>query len=300
MSNLPEGDSPQLKKPPWLRVPLPHGSTYQKIRTLVRAKKLNTVCDKARCPNIGECWARGTATFIILGETCTRNCRFCAVQTGRPAPADEQEPQRVAQAIFELGLRHAVITSVTRDDLVDGGATLFAETLRKIREVAPACTIEVLVPDFGGDNESLRVVLQARPDVLAHNLETVPRLYRQIRPGARYRQSLAILERAGAFAGPQLTKSGLMLGMGESGPEITRVLKDLLQVGCSLLTLGQYLSPGKEYYPVASYLPPARFQQLKQEALGMGFLKVEAGPLVRSSYRAEALFSDGEGQDGQP
>ena len=292
MSNLRESGSAGMKKPPWLRVTLPHGSTYQKIRTLVREKNLNTVCDKARCPNIGECWSNGTATFIILGEICTRNCRFCAVQTGRPAPPDEGEPLRVAQAVYELGLRHAVITSVTRDDLADGGANLFAGTIHEIRQLAPSCTTEVLAPDFMGNRESLRIVLQARPDVLAHNLETVPRLYPEIRPGASYHQSLDILETVGAFDGTMLTKSGLMLGMGEARQEIRTVMKDLIKIGCRILTMGQYLSPGKEHYPVVRYIAPDRFQQLKREALDMGFLKVEASPLVRSSYRAEALFSD--------
>lgn len=290
MSNLRECGAPKMKKPPWLRVTLPHGSTYQKIRTLIREKSLNTVCDKARCPNIGECWSKGTATFIILGAICTRNCRFCAVQTGRPAAPDEGEPLRVALAVYELGLKHAVITSVTRDDLPDGGATLFARTIQEIKKLAPFCTTEMLVPDFKGNKESLRIALQARPDVLAHNLETVPRLYPKIRPKADYQQSLNILKTAGAFDGTMLTKSGLMLGMGESGEEIRTAMKDLIKIGCRILTLGQYLSPGKEHYPVARYITPDRFQQLKQEALDMGFLKVEAGPLVRSSYKAEALF----------
>ena len=284
-----------MKKPDWLRVTLPHGSTYQRLRKLVREKNLNTVCDKARCPNICECWSKGTVTFIILGEVCTRNCRFCAVQTGRPAPPDREEPLRLAQAVNELGLKHAVITSVTRDDLADGGAALFAVTIQEIRKVAPSCIVEVLVPDFMGNKESLRIVLQAGPDVIAHNLETVPRLYPEIRPEARYRQSLDLLEEADGFGSSMLTKSGLMLGMGESRKEIKVVMKDLAKIGCKILTLGQYLSPGKNHAPVVSYIPPERFQQLKREALALGFLKVEAGPLVRSSYKAEALFYDTSG-----
>ncbi|NOQ45168.1 MAG: lipoyl synthase [Desulfobulbaceae bacterium] len=286
-----EGSSPGTK-PPWLRVSLPHGSTYQKIRDLVQGKKLNTVCDKARCPNICECWSKGTATFIIQGEICTRNCRFCAVQTGRPESPDMEEPLRVAEAVHELGLKHAVITSVTRDDLADGGAAFFAGTIQEIRRLAPSCTTEVLVPDFRGNKEALSLVLEARPDVLTHNLETVPRLYPEIRPQARYHQSLELLARAGAFGNKMLTKSSLMLGMGESPDEIRSVMEDLIKTGCRILTLGQYLCPGKEHYPVARYIPPERFRQLKREALDMGFLKVEAGPLVRSSYRAEEIFYD--------
>jgi lipoyl synthase len=291
MSSLSEKRIPKIQKPPWLRVSLPHGNSYQKLRAMVRKNNINTVCDKARCPNICECWSNGTATFIILGDICTRNCRFCAIQTGRPTPPDKEEPLRVAQAVCDLGLRHAVITSVTRDDLADGGAALFAETIGKIRTLAPSCAIEVLVPDFMGTKESLHIVLQAKPEVIAHNLETVPRLYSKICPGSHYRQSLGLLEMAGNFNGTMLTKSGLMLGMGESTKEIRMVMKDLRKIGCHILTLGQYLSPGKKYYPVARYIRPEKFQQLKQEALVMGFLKVEAGPLVRSSYKAETLFS---------
>ncbi len=291
MSSLSERKNSQMKKPSWLRVSLPHGNRYQKLRALIREKNINTVCDKARCPNICECWSNGTATFIILGEICTRNCRFCAIQTGCPIPPDKEEPLRVAQAVCDLGLRHAVITSVTRDDLADGGAAFFAETIGKIRKLVPFCTIEVLVPDFMGNNESLQIVLQAKPEVIAHNLETVPRLYPRICPKADYRQSLDLLEWAAKGNSSILTKSGLMLGMGESTKEIWMVMTDLRKVGCQLLTLGQYLSPGKNHYPVVSYIWPERFQQLKREALAMGFLKVEAGPLVRSSYKAEALFS---------
>ncbi|MBU0945085.1 MAG: lipoyl synthase [Proteobacteria bacterium] len=280
-----------MKKPPWLRVSLPHGPTYQKLRALIREKHINTVCDKARCPNICECWSNGTATFLILGEICTRNCRFCAIQTGCPTPPDREEPRRVGQAVSALGLRHAVITSVTRDDLVDGGASFFVETVEEIRTLAPACTIEVLIPDFKGNRESLQLILQARPEVIGHNLETVPRLYLRICPGANYRQSLDLLQRAATGTRGMLIKSGLMLGMGESRDEIRMVLTDLREIGCQIVTLGQYLSPGKDHYPVISYVQPETFQQLESEALAMGFLQVEAGPLVRSSYRAEALFS---------
>lgn len=280
-----------MKKPPWLRVSLPHGPTYQKLRTLIREKHINTVCDKARCPNICECWSNGTATFLILGEICTRNCRFCAIQTGCPTPPDREEPRRVGQAVSALGLRHAVITSVTRDDLADGGASFFVGTVEAIRNLAPACTIEVLIPDFKGNRESLQLILQARPKVIGHNLETVPRLYPRICPDSNYRQSLDLLQRAATGTRGMLIKSGLMLGMGESRNEIRMVLKDLRENGCQIVTLGQYLSPGKDHCPVFSYLRPETFQQLESEAQAMGFLQVEAGPLVRSSYRAEALFS---------
>lgn len=296
MANRFECENLQKKKPPWLRVALPHGERYQQLRILLREKNISTVCDKARCPNICECWSNGTATFIILGEICTRNCRFCAIQSGAPRPPDKEEPLRLAQAIAELGLRHAVITSVTRDDLADGGAAHFAETIAKTRRLVPSCTLEVLVPDFLGNRESLQLVLQAGPEVMGHNLETVPSLYSRICPGADYRRSLHLLERAAAWNGHIVTKSGLMLGMGESKEEVRMVMRDLRVAGCRLLTLGQYLSPGKEHYPLVRFIRPEGFRQLKREALAMGFLKVEAGPLVRSSYKAEALFLGSAGQ----
>lgn len=274
--------------PPWMRVSLPHGEAYENVRTLVRRKRLNTVCEKARCPNIGECWSRGTATFILLGECCTRHCRFCAVHKGKPVPPDPEEPRRLAQAVVELGLGHVAITSVTRDDLADGGASYFAATIREMRMHSPECTIEVLVPDFQGSDEALEVVLEARPDVLAHNLETVPRLYPFVRPQAEYRQSLQLLERSHAAGDTVWTKSGLMLGLGESDVEIREVLQDLADRRCRIVTMGQYCSPGKGYLPVARFVSPDEFEGLKQEALAMGFTHVEAGPLVRSSYRAEA------------
>ncbi len=273
-------------KPPWLRVRLPAGGTYQEVNSLLDNLGLHTVCEEARCPNKGECFHSGTATFLILGDVCTRRCRFCAVAKGTPQPLDWDEPERVARAVEALGLRYAVITSVTRDDVPDGGAGIFAETIRAIRRRMPACRVEVLVPDFQGSEDALRVVMDAGPDVLNHNLETVPRLYPTARPGADYARSLRLLRQAKALSPTALTKTGLMLGLGETPDEVRAVMADLVSVGCDLLTLGQYLQPSRAHLPVERYVPPEEFAALAREGVAMGLKHVEAGPLVRSSYHA--------------
>ena len=252
----------------------------------MRAERLNTVCEEAHCPNIGECWHHGTATFMILGDVCTRACPYCAVAHGRPAGLDTAEPERVAEAVERMGLRYVVITSVDRDDLADGGASLFAETVRQIRERLPACRVEVLIPDFKGRHSSLEAVLDAGPDVLNHNIETVPRLYRVARPGGRYPRSLELLDRARRYAPSVPTKSGLMVGLGEQWDEVVATIADLHTVGCGILTIGQYLSPSPAHLPVARYYHPDEFEMLRTIALNMGFGHVESGPLVRSSYHA--------------
>ncbi len=258
------------------------------MESLLHSLQLHTVCQEARCPNLGDCFLRGTATFLILGDTCTRNCRFCAIKKGKPLPLDENEPQRVAQAAKRLGLSHVVVTSVTRDDLPDGGASPFASTIHKIKELNPGATVEVLVPDFGGKPSFLEKVLEAKPDVFNHNVETIPRLYPLVRPGAGYYRSLRLLKLA-KEAGA-LTKSGIMLGLGERREEVNLVMEDLREVGVDILTLGQYLRPSRRQLEVKEYIPPPDFVAYKEEALGFGFHFVSAGPFVRSSYRAkEAL-----------
>ncbi|MFZ0613759.1 MAG: lipoyl synthase [Desulfobacterales bacterium] len=288
----------KAKKPPWLTRRLPSGPEYEKIRGLMNQGRLHTVCQEAKCPNIWECFSNRTATFLILGDRCTRNCRFCAVAHLPVEPPDEDEPQRVAEAVAEMGLGYVVVTSVTRDDLPDGGAGHFAATIRAIRRRVPEAGIEVLIPDLKGDDDALRSVLDARPHVLNHNIETVARLYADVRPGAVYSRSLALLGRARELAASVATKSGLMLGFGETDPEIRQTLRDLLDVGCRLLTLGQYLQPSRDHLPVVRYVPPAEFDQWKQSALQMGFNEVASGPFVRSSYHAQELFSTASG--GKP
>ena len=283
------------KKPPWLRRRLPSGPEYQRIRTLVDGSRLHTVCQEAKCPNIWECFSNRTATFLILGDRCTRNCRFCAVQHRPVQPPDPQEPVRVAQAAQQMGLTYVVVTSVTRDDLSDGGAGHFADTIGQIRSRMPQTRIEVLVPDFQGSLSALEVVLQAGPDVLNHNLETAARLYPTVRPGADYRRSLELLRRAADRQPALATKSGLMLGLGETTQEIHETLVDLHRAGCRLLTLGQYLQPSREHLPVARFLPPEEFDRWKQSAFQIGFTEVASGPFVRSSYHAKELF---EGVNG--
>ncbi|WP_305043382.1 lipoyl synthase [Geoalkalibacter sp.] len=283
---------PQRSKPDWLKVRLPQGPGWARIDRYHREQGLHSVCRSAACPNQGECWSRGTATFLILGNLCTRACAFCNVQTGTPRPPDTDEPRRVALAIAELGLRHAVVTSVTRDDLPDGGAAQFARLVEDIRAQAPNCRIELLIPDLAGNHAALELILAAAPDVLGHNLETVPRLYPQARQGADYRRSLDLLSAAYRQAPDIPTKSGLMLGLGESRADILAVLADLRRVGCARLTLGQYLAPSRAHHPVIRYLHPDEFQQLRQDALALGFAHVEAGPLVRSSYHAEHQFEE--------
>ncbi len=269
---------------PWLKVKLPHGDNYVELKQLVREKRLHTVCESASCPNIGECWNQKTATFMILGDLCTRSCGFCDVKTGRPLGLDREEPTRVAEAVKALGLKHAVITSVNRDELPDGGAAIWAATIRQVKAFNPGCTVEALVPDFEGLEASLLTVLQAKPDILAHNTETVPRLYRTVRPQAKYPRSLELLQRAKKQG--FVTKSGLMVGLGEEWEELRQVMRDLCAVHCDILTIGQYLQPSRQHLPVLRIYTPEEFQHLHQEGLAYGFRHVEAGPLVRSSYHA--------------
>ena len=279
---------PKLRapKPEWLKAPAPLGENYRNLKTLARRLGLHTVCESAQCPNIGECWNHRTATFMLLGDVCTRRCGFCAVPKGRPGPIDQDEPRRVAEAVAMLGLKHAVITSVNRDDDNLGGARIFAETIREIRALVPDCSVEVLIPDFQGLDEALRIVLDARPDILNHNTETVPRLYPAVRSGARYQRSLRLLGNVKRFVPGMLSKSGVMVGLGESMEELLEVFGDLAAQQVDILTVGQYLRPSKDHLPIARFYTPEEFHTLKQEALARGFRHVESGPLVRSSYHA--------------
>ncbi len=274
-------------KPDWVRVKMPAGQTYGDVQKLMRSKVLHTVCEEAMCPNIGECWGRGTATFLVLGDTCTRSCAFCNIRTGRPGPVDEDEPERVAQAIKEMQLRHAVLTSVDRDDQPDGGAHIFARCLELIHQMVPSCTVEVLIPDFKGRRDALALVMDARPDILNHNVETVPRLYPAARPQADYGQSLRVLQMARALDPQATTKSGIMVGLGETWDELIAVMHDLRAHDVDILTIGQYLRPGPNNLPIARYWHPDEFNRLHQQGLAMGFSWVESGPLVRSSYHAD-------------
>jgi lipoyl synthase len=277
-------------KPSWLRAKAPGGENFHQLKKLARGLGLHTVCESAQCPNIGECWNHKTATFMLLGDICTRRCGFCAVPKGRPQPLDLDEPRRVAAAVATLGLKHAVITSVNRDDDNLGGARIFAETIRQVQEVAPECRIEVLIPDFQGLEEALQIVLAARPDVLNHNTESVPRLYRVVRSGARYERTLRLLENAKKFSAAMginmITKSGVMVGLGESMTELVDVFADLAARKVDILTVGQYLRPSRDHLPIARFYTPEEFAYLKEEALRLGFRHVESGPLVRSSYHA--------------
>lgn len=273
-------------RPDWLKSIAPQGEEYEEMARLVESARLNTVCQSANCPNIGECWRAGTATFMILGDTCTRNCRFCAVGRGEPRPVDDGEPERVAVAVAELHLKHAVITSVTRDDLPDGGASVFAQTISRIRALAAGCTIEVLIPDFKGHEAPLRTVLASRPDVLNHNIETVKRLYDLVRPEAVYWRSIELLQRAKHILPGVGTKSGIMIGLGETWDEIIGTMGDLRDVDVDILTIGQYLSPSKSHASIEKYYTPQQFSELESVGLDMGFGYVESGPLVRSSYKA--------------
>lgn len=275
------------RKPAWLKVPFPGEPRYLRLKAMLRASGLHTVCEEARCPNIGECFQAGTATFMILGDVCSRACRFCAVRSGQPAGLDSEEPLRVAEVVRRLGLRHAVITSVTRDDLPDGGAAVFADVVHHIRRLSPTTSIEVLVPDFQGSQQALATLVAARPDILNHNLETVHRLYPRVRPNAMYERSLELLARAKALDPTIPTKSGLMVGLGETREELLQAMADLLAVGCAILTIGQYLQPTPKQLPVARYYRPQEFRELAEEGERLGFRHVEAGPLVRSSYHAE-------------
>lgn len=280
----------RAQKPPWLRRRLPSGPTFEQTRRRMRRSRLHTVCQEAQCPNMFECFSRHTATFLILGDRCTRDCTFCAVQGGPDGPPDADEPQRVAEAIAEMGLAYAVITSVTRDDLEDGGAALFAATIRAVRKIKPEVGIEVLIPDFQGDPQALQVVLDAGPDVLNHNVETVPRLYPAVRPQARYARSLELLKESNRYAPHIPTKSGVMLGLGETDAEIRQVLQDLRAVNCRIVTLGQYLQPSPAHHPVERFVTPQTFDHWRQKALEMGFDQAAAGPFVRSSYNAKETF----------
>ena len=277
---------PREPKPEWLKVRAPGSENYLRLRGIMRDLKLNTVCEDARCPNIGECWHHGTATFMILGDVCTRACTYCAVAHGRPATLDIDEPRRVGEAVEKMALKYAVITSVDRDDQADGGAGIFAETIREIKTRLPECRVEVLIPDFKGEAGPLETVLNAKPDVLNHNTETVPRLYRAVRSGGKYPRTLELLDRARKYAPDIPTKTGMMMGLGEENDEVVQVFKDLREVGVSILTLGQYLRPSNDHAVMTRYYTPDEFRELKQIALGFGFAHVEAGPLVRSSYHA--------------
>ncbi|HYM37237.1 MAG TPA: lipoyl synthase [Nitrospiraceae bacterium] len=280
------GGSPSRRRlPPWFKVRLQQGREYRDIRQVVDSLGLHTICEEARCPNIWECWNNRTATFLILGDICTRRCHYCSVTTGKPLAVDHDEPLRVAQAVQAMRLRHAVVTSVNRDELDDGGAVLFAETIRQIRRVNPACTVEVLIPDFEGNERALQTVSDERPDILNHNIETVERLFPDIRPQGKYRRSIELLGRAKRMG--LTTKSGLIVGMGETADEIRAVMQDLRTVRCDILTVGQYLQPTRHHLPVSRFYHLDEFSQLKEAGLSLGFSHVESGPLVRSSYHAE-------------
>jgi lipoic acid synthetase len=278
------------KKPRWLKKRLPTGPEYEKVKELIGKDRLHTVCQEARCPNMWECFSQQTATFLIMGSCCTRNCRFCSVAQGPVEPPDPAEPERVATAARQMGLGYVVITSVTRDDLPDGGAAFFAATIEAIHRQIPSAKVEVLIPDFQGNAEALQTVLEAGPNVLNHNIETVPRLYELVRPQARYERSLQLLSRVQKYAPGLPIKSGLMLGLGESSEEIRSTLKDLIDAGCRILTLGQYLQPSKAHLPVKRFVSPAEFEIWKNAALEMGFSEVASGPFVRSSYHAKELY----------
>ena len=275
------------KRPEWLKVRVPAGPRYIELKNVMRSMDLHTVCEEARCPNIGECWGHGTATFMILGDVCTRACRYCAVTSGKPETLDLGEPKRVAEAVQRMGLRHAVVTSVDRDDLEDGGASLFAATIRKIHELNPECAVEVLTPDFQGNERQLATVMDARPEIFNHNIETVERVFRRVRTGrSRYAVSLDVLRKAKHMFEDGLTKSGLMVGLGETRPEIVDTMRDLRAAGVDILTIGQYLRPTPKHAPIDRYYHPDEFASLREEGLSLGFSHVESGPLVRSSYHA--------------
>jgi lipoyl synthase len=278
--------APKIDRPSWLRAPAPVGTNYRELKELIERLRLHTVCESAACPNVGECWNQRTATFMILGNACTRRCGFCAVQKGAPLPVDYNEPQRVAEAVQAMGLQFAVITSVNRDDREDGGAELFAQVIHAIRERVPGCGVEVLIPDFQGSHEAVETVMNAAPDVLNHNTETVPRLYRQVRLGARYERSLDVLLHAKNVSPATPTKSGLMLGLGETADEVLTVMRDLRAHRVDILTVGQYLRPSPKHLPIVRYVTPPEFEEFRRAGYEMGFGHVESGPLVRSSYHA--------------
>jgi len=269
-----------------MRVTAPGGSNYRRLKDMMRGMDLHSVCEEAHCPNIGECWEKGTATFLILGDVCTRNCPYCAIGHGRPEELDEDEPRRVAEAVAEMKLRHCVITSVDRDDLPDGGARIFADVIREIRERLPSCSVEVLTPDFQGDEDAVRTVIEARPAIFNHNMETVERLHEMARPGGRYGRSLGVLSAARAMEGDVLIKTGIMLGLGEREDDVLAFMDDALEAGIQILTLGQYLRPSEDHLPIDRYVTPEEFDEWKRIGESRGFLHVESGPLVRSSYHA--------------
>ena len=291
-SLIPEAEIQELpsrpaRRPEWIKVRAPVGPNYERVRQIMRSKLLHTVCEEARCPNLGECWGAGTATFLMMGDTCTRSCGFCDIATGRPQPLDWLEPERVARAVKAMGLRHAVITSVNRDEREDGGAPIFAMVIRRIRELQPGCSVEVLIPDFKGSPEALRVVMDARPEILNHNVETVRRLFKQVQPQDHYEWAQATLSNAKQLDPDVLTKSGIMVGLGETVDELNETMGDLRSWGVDILTIGQYLQPSAKHLPIERYYHPDEFAELKEYGLGIGFRWVESGPLVRSSYHAE-------------
>lgn len=282
------------RKPEWFLIKTPLGQNYSEVRNLLSTLDLHSVCQEANCPNRAECFGDKTATFLILGDICTRGCTFCNIKRGRPGEVDENEPERVARAVKKLGLEYVVVTSVTRDDLPDGGALIFAETIRAIRKINPGCKVEVLIPDFRGDSDALKTVLEAGPDVLNHNIETVERLYDEVRKGADYSRSLELIGRVRRLKPEMITKSGLMVGLGETIDEIKTALRDLVQAGCQLLTIGQYLAPSDKHHAVDRYYTPEEFAELKKIAIVLGFLGVVSGPLIRSSYQASKMFKSSE------
>lgn len=289
MNGLMDIEVPPVRRrrlPEWFRVPAPGSEGYRALKNLMRGLNLHTVCESARCPNIGECWNSGTATFMILGDVCTRSCGFCAVKTGRPESLDTEEPERVAKAVQTMELRHAVVTSVNRDELPDGGARIFSETIYAIRRLCPNTKVEVLIPDFQGNWQALRVVIDAAPDILNHNVETVPRLYKTMRPQAKYDRSLKLLKQAKMMGRDMPAKSGIMVGAGETPTEVRQTIRDIADCKTDILTIGQYLQPSAQHVPVARFYHPDEFLDLKQFALTLGFRHVESGPLVRSSYHA--------------
>lgn len=279
-------DTTPMRRPSWIKVRAPSGETYEQLQQLMRKKSLHTVCEEAACPNMGECWGAGTATFLMMGDVCTRTCGFCDIKHGRPEAMDWLEPERVAQAVKAMNLRHAVITSVNRDDRKDGGAPIFAMVIRRIRQIHPGCSIEVLIPDFKGSSEALRIVMDARPEILNHNVETVPRLFKMVQPQDRYEWAAATLTNAKTIEPDVLTKSGIMLGLGETMDEVKAVMDDQRSWGVDILTLGQYLQPSRQHLPIARYYTMEEFAELKEYGLSIGFKWVESGPLVRSSYHA--------------
>ena len=278
--------APRQRRPEWLKVRAPSGENYEDVLRLIRSKRLHTVCEEAHCPNIGECWNHRTATFLLLGEICTRGCRYCAIGKGKPEPLDENEPERIAETVEHLKLKHVVLTAVNRDDQPDGGAHIFAESIHKIRERLPECKVEVLIPDFEGNWEALQMVMDERPDVLNHNIETVPRLFRRFRPRAGYKQSLELLARAREMVPDAITKSGLMVGAGETNDEVLAVMDDLRASDVDVMTIGQYLAPSLSHWPIDRYVTPTEFVMFKEEGLQRGFRHVESAPMVRSSYHA--------------